>query len=96
MTHLDTSAFTSTFWKELFKLQETTLKFSSACHPQTDSQTKIVNKMAEQYLRCFSGDRPKGWAKWLSLVEWGGTTPTFMSLPNYPLLNLSMATHPQN
>jgi transposase InsO family protein len=62
--------FTSTFWKELFKLQGTTLKFSSAYHPQTDGQTEIVNKMVEQYLRCFSGDKPKGWVKWLPLAEW--------------------------
>ena len=62
--------FMSTFWKELFKLQGTTLKFSSAYHPQTDGQTEIVNKMVEQYLRCFSGDKPKGWVKWLPLAEW--------------------------
>ena len=53
--------FTSTFWKELYKMQGTTLKFSSAYHPQMHGQTEIVNKMVEQYLRCFSGDKPKGW-----------------------------------
>jgi hypothetical protein len=26
--------------------------------------------MVEQYLRCFSGDKPKGWVKWLPLAEW--------------------------
>jgi hypothetical protein len=62
--------FTSTFWKELFKLQGTTLKFLSAYHPQTNGQTKIVNKMVERYLRYFSGDKPKGWVKWLPLAEW--------------------------
>lgn len=39
--------FTSTFWNELFKLQGTTLKFSSVYHPQTDGQTEIVIKMVE-------------------------------------------------
>jgi len=62
--------FTSTFWKELFKLQGTTLKFLSAYHPQTNGQTKIVNKMVERYLRYFSGAKPKGWVKWLPLAEW--------------------------
>lgn len=62
--------FTSQFWKELFKLQGTTLKFSLTYHPQTDRQTEIVNKMVEQYLRCFSSDKPKQWVQWFALAEY--------------------------
>jgi transposase InsO family protein len=62
--------FTSLFWKELFKLHGTELKFSSSYHPQTDGQTEIVNKCVEHYLRCFSGDKPKEWLRWLPLAEW--------------------------
>lgn len=61
--------FTSNFWKEFFKLQGTTLRYSSAYHPQTDGQSEIVNKMVEQFLRYFSLDKPKGWANWLALAE---------------------------
>lgn len=43
---------------------------SSAYHPQTDGQTEIVNKCLEQYLRYMTGERPKEWAKWLSLAEY--------------------------
>ncbi|KAJ6865748.1 hypothetical protein NC652_037308 [Populus alba x Populus x berolinensis] len=60
--------FISLFWKELFKLQGIELKFSSAYHPQTDGQTEIVNKCVEQYLRCFSRDKPKEWSRWLPLA----------------------------
>ncbi|KAL4569307.1 hypothetical protein LXL04_024943 [Taraxacum kok-saghyz] len=34
--------FFSTFWKEVFTLQGSTLKFSSAYHPETDGQTEFV------------------------------------------------------
>lgn len=62
--------FTSNFWRELFCLQGTRFNFSSAYHPQTFRQTEVVNKTAEMYLRCFAGDKPKDWVKWLSWVEY--------------------------
>lgn len=35
--------FMSQFWKELHKVMGTTIKLSSAYHPQTDGQTERVN-----------------------------------------------------
>ena len=40
-------------WKNLWKLFSTTLKFSSAIHPQTDSQTEVVNCTLGDMLRCL-------------------------------------------
>ena len=54
--------FTTKFWVELFKLQGVQLAMSLAYHPQTDGQTKVVNKCLEQYLRYFFVDRPIEWS----------------------------------
>jgi len=62
--------FTSHFWQELFKLQGNHLNMSSAYHPQTDGQTKIINKCLETYLRCFASAQPVHWVRWIPLAEW--------------------------
>ncbi|KAH9692146.1 hypothetical protein KPL70_016314 [Citrus sinensis] len=71
--------FTSTFWQSLFSLLNVNLLMSTAYHPQTDSQTEVVNKCLEQYLRCMAGDRPKKWVKWLPLAEWWYNTSYHLS-----------------
>jgi transposase InsO family protein len=43
--------FTSRFWRSLHQALGTKLAFSIAYHPQTDGQTKRVNKILEDMLR---------------------------------------------
>lgn len=43
----------SQFWGDLFCSVGITLKFSSACYPQSNRQTKVVNRGLETYLYCF-------------------------------------------
>ena len=62
--------FLSQFWTELFSLQNVALHMSTAYHPQTNGQTKVVNRGLETYLRCMTGERPKEWVLWLPWAEW--------------------------
>jgi hypothetical protein len=61
--------FTSSFWKELFRLAQVQLCMSSAFHPQFDGQTERVNQCLETFLRCFVHLCPKQWLRWIPLVE---------------------------
>nr|GFB72995.1 transposon Ty3-G Gag-Pol polyprotein [Tanacetum cinerariifolium] len=63
--------FISNFWQTLFKLHGTNLCMSSSYHPQTDGQTEVINRILEQYLRCFVSDKPK---KWVDLLPWAEYT----------------------
>lgn len=62
--------FLSHFWSALFKNQGTASHKSTAYHPQSDGQTKVVNRCLEAYLRCFSGRKPSSWVQWLPWAEY--------------------------
>ena len=61
--------FRSLFWQELFALTDTTLRFSTANHPQTDGQTERTNRTLEQYLRIFTRYKPAQWSTYITLAE---------------------------
>jgi hypothetical protein len=76
--------FTSTLWRELFRLSGTQLLMSSSYHPQTDGQTERVNQCLETFLRSFVQSCPSKWASWLSVAEFWYNTCFHSSLGSSP------------
>jgi hypothetical protein len=76
--------FTLVFWRELLRLMGTKLHMSSAFHPQTDGQTEAANRVIIMYLRCFTGDRPRQWLRWLPWAEYIYNTAYQSSLHETP------------
>jgi hypothetical protein len=68
----------------LFRLVDTALTPSTSYHPQTDGQTKIVNKWVEGYLRNYVAGQQKVWVRWLHLGEYCYNTTHHMSISMTP------------
>ncbi|MCO5561700.1 hypothetical protein L7F22_015323 [Adiantum nelumboides] len=61
---------TSLFWKALFENMDTTLKFSSSFHPQTDGQSEEANSTVQDLLKCYVSEHKAAWERNLPLVEY--------------------------
>ena len=61
--------FTSRFWKELQSTFGTRLNFSTAFHPQTDGQSKIMIQVLEDMLRGCVLDFSGSWDRYIPLMK---------------------------
>ena len=61
---------------------------SSTYHPQTNEQTKVVNKCLEAYLRYYATEKQNKWVQWLHLAEWWYNYAHHMSAKLTPLQDL--------
>ena len=61
--------FTGKFWRSLFDLLGTDLRFSITFHPQTDGQSERMIWMLENFLRPYVERHPQTWSQHLVLAE---------------------------
>lgn len=66
----------------------TKLTPSISYHPQTNGQTKIVNKWLEGSLRNYIIGQQRAWVNWLHLGEYCYTTTYHMSIDMLPFCSL--------
>jgi hypothetical protein len=59
----------STFWSSLWSLLDTKLTKSTTFHPQTDGQTKVVNRMIVHLLHMYNSKHPHTWDEILPYVQ---------------------------
>ena len=87
--------FTSKFWRGLFDLLGTDLRFSTAFHPQTDGQSERAIQKLENFLRPYVERDPQNWVKQLPLAEFAannavnvamGYSPFFLNSGDHPIL----------
>ena len=85
--------FTGHFWTALFKNLGTSLKMSTAFHPQTDGQTERANRTLEEMLRAYVNRRGDDWDKYLPLLEFAYNNSRQASTLHSPFY-LNYGRHP--
>lgn len=93
--------FKSKFWKRLMELMGVQRKMSTSRHPQTDGASEIMNRMVENYLRCYCNYNQDNWDELLPAAEFAynsaisedlGMSPFEMDLGWNPKSPLDMLT----
>src|SRR6266536_431634 len=76
--------FISAFWTEFCRLLGVKIKLSTAHHPQTDSQTEIMNQYLEQRLRPFVNYYQDNWSELLPMMDYAQLTLPHSSIGMSP------------
>jgi transposase InsO family protein len=88
------SKFTSHFWASVMEHLQTSLKLSSAYHPQTDGQTERTNRTLEQMLRHYVDYEQTNWDKYLPFAEFAYNSSVQVST-GYSPFYLNYGFHPR-
>lgn len=92
--------FTSMFWKSLFKILGTSLRLSSAYHPETDGQTERTNRIIHEMVRNYINYQQNNWDEILvsceiaynnSIQASTGFTPYYLNYGHHPNFPLSLS-----
>ena len=87
--------FTGKFWRALFDLLGTDLRFSTAFHPQIDGQSERMIQTLENFLRPYVKRHPQTWSQYLALAEFvannavnvaTGYSPFYLNSGDHPLV----------
>jgi hypothetical protein len=62
--------FVLDFWSEFYKYIGIKLKLLTANHPQTDSQTEIVNQYFNQRLYPYVNYYQDDWDEWVAIIDY--------------------------
>ena len=85
--------FTSKFWKSLFNLLGTNLRFSTAFHPQTDGQSERMIQTLENFLRPYVQRRPHEWSQLLAVAEFAANNAVHVAT-GHSAFYLNSGDHP--
>ena len=86
--------FTLALFPRLTKQRGMKQKMSSSYHPQTDGQTKVMNRTIEDYLRALTRDDQDRWDEMLTMAEVSvnnvvntsrGETPFYSNYGTHPV-----------
>ena len=100
--HTDRGAqFVGRWWREIWSLLGTKLKYGTAYHPQSQGQVERMNAVISQTLRCLMSDVPDltKWSEFLPNVEMvvnslpnrsTGYTPFFLMYGYHPVLPVEL------
>jgi hypothetical protein len=91
--------FVAGFWRELQRALGTTMRMSTAGHPETDGQTENANRTLLRMLRSYCQAHPQSWDSLLSVVELAynahkhastGVSPFYANFGRHPVMPMDL------